>query len=257
MNNTNFNDSVAISYIKATESNPYQRVIVCNHLFDSMGDISNMNILDVGCGFGRHIKYIIDNSSSFNRLVGIDKSNDQINKCIDTFKVIDRGNLQFYSADIIDNTIFSILDKNTFDIVYNNFVISYCANTKEIEIFLKNCYELLNPGGKFILIYNNHKNGLLNNPKVYDILRAGARPLTENGEFYEGCPIESIMSSDCKVILNFYSEELLTSIMNELGFKDFQVRNVYLKEKILEFYSKEELDIIIDSKIFVMITGIK
>jgi len=257
MNNSNFDDSVATNYLKATESNPYQRVIVCNHLLDSIGDISNMKILDVGCGFGRHIKYIIDNSSSFNRLVGIDKSNNQINKCIDTFKVIDKGNVEFYNVDIIDNTVFSILDKNTFDIVYNNFVISYCANSKEVEIFIRNCYELLKPGGKFILIFNNHKNGLLKNPKVYDIMRAGARPLTANGEFYEGCPIESIMSSDCKVILNFYSEKLITSIMNEIGFKDTQIKNVYLKEKILETYTNEELDIIMYSEIFVMITGIK
>jgi SAM-dependent methyltransferase len=257
MNNTNYDNSVVNDYQKATESNPYQRVIVCSHLLDSMEEISNKDILDVGCGFGRHIKYILNNSNSFNRLVGIDKSEDQIKKCIDTLKYMNNNKLEFYTSDIVDDEIFIILNKNSFDLVYNNFVISYCADTQEVKKFLKNCYELLKPGGKFILIYNSHKNGLLNNPKVYDILKAGARPLTEDGEFYEGCPMESIMSSDCRVVLNFYSDDYVTNLMNNLGFKEVKVKNVYLKDRALEAYSQEELDVIIDSKIFIMITGIK
>lgn len=255
MKNTNYNYSIINDYQAATENNPYQRVIVTPHLLDSMGDISHKSILDVGCGFGRHIKFILQNSSSFDRIVGIDKSEDQIMKCKETFRL--NSKLEFHTADISSDNIFQILEKNSFDIIYNNFVITYCADINEVEKFLKNCFDLLNKGGKFILIYNNHKNGLEINKKVYDVLKADARPLTENSQFYEGCPMESIMSKDCSVKLNYFSDEFIADTMKRLGYSDVEVKNIYLKEKAMVGYSQQEVDVIIDSRIFILITAKK
>jgi len=112
--NTNYNNSIINEYQKATENNPYQRVIVTTRLLDNLGDVSDKSILDIGYGFGRHIGYLLEYSERFNRIVGIDKSNDQIELCKEKLKMND---VEFYVADIINETVFEILTKESFDIV--------------------------------------------------------------------------------------------------------------------------------------------
>jgi len=69
--------------------------------------------------------------------------------------------------------------------------------------------------------------------------------------------MESIMSKDCSVILNFYSDEYLVAEMKNIKFVNIEVKNVYLKDRALEAYGLDDLNIIIDSKIFILIKASK
>ncbi len=108
------------------------------------------DLLEVGCGEGRGVETLLGQLDSF---LGIDK----IQEVIDALRLkYPQG--QFSQANIPP---FNDLNANTFDTVVSFQVIEHIEDD---ELFLKEIYRVLKPGGKAIISTPNIRHTLSRNP---------------------------------------------------------------------------------------------
>lgn len=108
------------------------------------------NLLEVGCGEGRGVEVLLEHVDSF---LGIDK----IQEVIDVLKV-KYPVAQFSQANIPP---FKGLDSNSYDTVVSFQVIEHIHDD---ELFLREIYRILKPGGKAIISTPNIRHTLSRNP---------------------------------------------------------------------------------------------
>ena len=136
-------------------------------LFELIGDVINLSILDLGCGAGGHDRKLIELGAK--RVLGIDLSKNMINEAINS-----------NNSNKIDYRIMSMNDidtiSETFDLVVSSLAIHYI---EDYDSLCKKVYNLLNDGGRFIFscghpmdscaILNDYSNNYieLNGKKYY------------------------------------------------------------------------------------------
>lgn len=112
-------------------------------LFNLIGNVENLSILDLGCGTGKHDRKLIELGAK--RVLGIDLSNNMINEAIkDTNS--DKIEYRVMSMDDIDK-----IDEK-FDMVVSSLAIHY---VQDYDALCKKVYNLLNDGGRFIFSYGH------------------------------------------------------------------------------------------------------
>src|SRR5262249_37851160 len=105
---------------------------------------SNAAILDLGCGAGRHSKYLA--AQGF-RVTGIDLSGESIREA----KSSERPGLQFFQHDM--RVPFGT---NTMDYIFNFFTsFGYFADPAEHLMVVRNIADALKTGGRLVLDYLN------------------------------------------------------------------------------------------------------
>ena len=107
-------------------------------LFELIGNVENLSILDLGCGTGGHDRKLMNMGAK--KVVGSDLSNNMINEAI---KNNSSDNIEYkvMSMDDIDK-----LDEK-FDMVVSSLAIHYVP---DYDGLCKRVYNLLNDGGRFI-----------------------------------------------------------------------------------------------------------
>ena len=136
-------------------------------LFELIGDVTNLSILDLGCGAGGHDRKLIELGAK--RVLGIDLSKNMINEAINS-----------NNSNKIEYRIMSMNDIDTisekFDLVVSSLAIHYI---EDYDSLCKKVYNLLNDGGRFIFscghpmdscaILNDYSNNYieLNGKKYY------------------------------------------------------------------------------------------
>jgi len=112
-------------------------------LLDELTPPANASMLDLGCGAGRHAKYLA--SKAF-KVTGLDLSASSIR----TAKKFE-SNLHFARHDMRNP-----FGKNSFDYVFNFFTsFGYFKNEEENHQVIRNVYDALKPGGLLVLDYLN------------------------------------------------------------------------------------------------------
>lgn len=101
-------------------------------------DFKDKTVLDLGCGYGWHCKYAIENQA--NSVLGIDLSEKMIEEA-----------LKRNADSKIDYQVCNLLDyeypSSVFDIVLSNLVLHYIEDLNSIY---KNVFQTLKKGGTFI-----------------------------------------------------------------------------------------------------------
>ena len=107
-------------------------------LFELIGDVNNLSILDLGCGTGGHDRKLAGLGAK--RVLGIDLSNNMINEA--------KKNT---TSDNIEYRVMSMINIDTldekFDLVVSSLAIHYI---EDYDGLCKKVYNLLNEGGRFI-----------------------------------------------------------------------------------------------------------
>ena len=184
----------------------------------------NSKILDVGCGNGELMKYILDNIS--NNIRGLEISKKNVQACIEKGLTVIEGNAE--------------LDLGQFP----NKSFNYVILSQTLQAFLnpeKVLYELLRVGKKAIVTIPNFGHWKVR----MDLLFKGTMPVTENlpNEWYNTpnlhmCTIKDffhfVKSKDIKIFKSLALNNLNSSIINEsnLGVKNlFADLGIFLIEK--------------------------
>jgi len=145
------------------------------------------SMLDLGCGAGRHAKYLA--SKGFN-VKGIDLSFSSIRQA----KKSETLNLQFHQQDM--RTPFG---NNRFDYVFNFFTsFGYFKNDEDNHRVIENIYRSLKPGGILVMDYINiawcEKRLVAEEKKEIDGIAYYITRWTDNKNFYKKVLIEDIQA---------------------------------------------------------------
>jgi len=113
-------------------------------LLQELVPVANSTILDLGCGAGRHAKYLA--TKGFD-VTGLDLAASSIRAANEYRK----ANLRFARHDMRDP-----FGKNCFDYVFNFFTsFGYFTNDAENHKVIRNIYQALKPGGLLVMDYLN------------------------------------------------------------------------------------------------------
>lgn len=154
----------------------------------------NINILDVGCGYGTFLKCAKE--IGLNAL-GIDVSEHAVSVAKEKYKL-----------DAVFSTLFEFQSKIKFDVVHMNHVFEHFTNPKGA---LDKVKELLKPGGILVMeVPNQFKN-------IYDILRYMLKTPVKSRYFSLQHPF-------------FWSEKSLRKILSPNGFEILKIRTYDRKD---------------------------
>jgi len=113
-------------------------------LMDELDPPANATMLDLGCGAGRHAKWLA--AKGFD-VTGLDLAASSIR----TAKKYEKTNLRFAKQDMRDP-----FGKNQFDYVFNFFTsFGYFKNDEDNHNVIRNICNALKPGGLLVLDYLN------------------------------------------------------------------------------------------------------
>ncbi|MBX9621584.1 MAG: class I SAM-dependent methyltransferase [Alphaproteobacteria bacterium] len=242
--------NITDSYTKTKEFR-FNNYVVTPHVMDTIGNVDGKALLDIGCGFGRYLELFSKQNPL--KLVGCDISNHQIEVCK---KALKDKNIKYYVLDFLDSDTPTTLGQNEYDIVYSIFVILYIDNLEKLQIFIENSYKCLKKGGKFLICTLDISSASAY-PEVFEILKYPTKPLTEDGKYIDGCPVETGLTEDCILTTYHRNFSTLKKLMETAGFKDIKKSDIFLDEIALQAFTKKELDIIKKSNILSLIEAEK
>ncbi|CAG9621308.1 class I SAM-dependent methyltransferase [Sutcliffiella rhizosphaerae] len=107
-------------------------------LKEMIPSIENKHVLDLGCGYGWHCKYMIDQQAS--SVIGVDISEKMLTKARE---INSHSNITYQNMPIEDISF----EKNQFDLVFSSLAFHYLESFKAVCEKVYNC---LKKGGFFV-----------------------------------------------------------------------------------------------------------
>ena len=158
-----------------------------DELLMELKPLANSTMLDLGCGAGRHAKYLA--SKGF-RVKGIDLAFSSIQ----TAKRSERFNLQFHQQDM--RTPFG---NSRFDYVFNFFTsFGYFKDEEDNHKVISNIFNALKPGGVLVMDYINvawsEKRLVPAEEKEIDGIAYHLTRWTDDKNFYKKIVIDDIQA---------------------------------------------------------------
>ncbi len=133
-------DPIAKKYIEAQEN------FYAKHPDDSrrmlreqLGDVSGRRVLDLGCGAGRDVAWLLSQGAD---AIGVDPSAKMLEHGQERFPTIN-GHVQQVGVDDLATTFAS----STFDLVMSRYAIHYA---QDIQALFRSVHQVLKPGGLFV-----------------------------------------------------------------------------------------------------------
>jgi len=116
-------------------------------LFDEFKPYVDQRIIEIGCGLGNMVRHFLDREL----IVGTDISGDCIREVRQIFAHC--YNTEFYAMSITDDQILHLANKNLDTAISLNVF----EHIKDDETAIQHVWQLLKPGGTFILIIPAHE----------------------------------------------------------------------------------------------------
>ncbi len=107
-------------------------------LKEMLPDLEGKKILDLGCGYGWHCRYIIENGAA--SVIGIDISEKMLKKAQEINQL---DGIKYKNVPLEDVHF----ECETFDMVFSSLTLHYIEHYSTL---LDNIYKWLNPGGRFV-----------------------------------------------------------------------------------------------------------
>ena len=162
-------------------------------LMDELKPPANSKMLDLGCGAGRHAKWLA--AKGFD-VAGLDLAASSIRSA----KKYEKTNLRFAKHDMRDP-----FGNNHFDYVFNFFTsFGYFKNDEENNKVIRNIYHALKPGGSLVLDYLNvawcEDRMIPEETKEIDGIVYHISRWTDEGFFYKKIAIEDLPAGQSEFV---------------------------------------------------------
>ena len=197
-------------------------------LMDELMPPANSKMLDLGCGAGRHAKWLA--AKGFD-VTGLDLAASSIRSA----KKYEETNLRFAKHDMRDP-----FGKNHFDYVFNFFTrFGYFKNDDENHQVIRNIHQALKPGGILVLDYLNvawcEIRLVAEETKEIDGIVYHISRWTDERFFYKKIAIENMPAGQSEFV-----EQVAKFDLNDFGHM-FE-RNGLKLEKVFGDYQLNEYD---------------
>ncbi|HET6769563.1 MAG TPA: class I SAM-dependent methyltransferase [Chitinophagaceae bacterium] len=197
-------------------------------LMDELNPSANSTMLDLGCGAGRHAKWLA--AKGFD-VTGLDLAASSIRSA----EKHERTNLRFAKHDMRDP-----FGKNSFDYVFNFFTsFGYFKNDEDNRRVIRNIYHALKPGGSLVMDYLNvvwcEDRLVAEETKEIDGIVYHISRWTDERFFYKKIAIENMQSAQSEFV-----EQVAKFDLNDFGYL-FE-RNGLRLEKVYGDYRLNEYD---------------
>ena len=187
-------------------------------LYRILGDLTDLSILDLGCGDGLHCRWLKKNGAA--RVLGVDFSEAMIAKAQQNEKDEPLG-----SRYLVHDAMTLDLNESPFDAVVAMWSIDHAKNYQELETFCRVAYRHLAPGGQFV--------GMTENPEMRAELlgsayrRYGFVGHVESETLRDGDPIrwEYLNSDGTKnfdLVVQYFTAETYVKAFASAGFVEFK-----------------------------------
>lgn len=197
-------------------------------LIEELKPSTNSRMLDLGCGAGRHAKWLA--AKGFD-VTGLDLAASSIRSA----KNYEKTNLRFAKHDMRDP-----FGKNSFDYVFNFFTsFGYFKNDEENHKVIRNIHHALKPGGSLVLDYLNvawcEDRLVAEETREIDSIVYHISRWTDEEFFYKKIAIENMPPAQSEFI-----EQVAKFDLNE--FDDMFERNGLKLEKVCGDYHLNKYD---------------
>lgn len=133
------NEEFFTNYLSFRENSPDTNILEFNSIMSLLPDVSNLNILDIGCGYGNMCKILSDRGAA--SVTGIDISHKMIN-------LATKESLHYKNIKYINDDIYQFQGReNSYDLILSSLCLHYLPET---TIFLKKISSLIKNKGEFI-----------------------------------------------------------------------------------------------------------
>lgn len=173
-----------------------------------MENIKGAKVLDIGCGSGESLEYLLNKGAS--EIWGIDISKEQIEKAKERFPQYKE---HFIVSPMEEETS---IPQDYFDYIISIFSIGY---TSDIQSTFNNAYKYLNENGTFVISWTH--------PFYYCLDMDGDKVVVSKSYFDESSEI--ITKGPDKVNLAQYNL-MISTLINEASKANFYVDRMYEEE---------------------------
>ena len=217
---------------------------------DLIGNVKGNSILDVGCGAGSRIFSLLEAGAK--SAYGIELSQNMLD--IANRRATGRSNVTFIQGDVAE-----MPDLGTrFDLVLSEFVLCYAPNRAVLTKMLKNCFNHMAPGARFIATTSDPWQGtnyLEHNESQKR--KHGVSYSGYNGQLVEAqaTTVEFTVSDhETATATNYwYSPDLYLELMREIGFVDCKIVKATYCPKSLASIADQLTDLIAEPDYFFLI----
>lgn len=113
--------------------------------------IDNLNVLDIGCGNGRFIRFLVDNNVKFNSYLGVDYSKELLK--IAEYNYTLNPNVKFSTINLLKNWDEKIKKLPKFNLIVAFGVTHHLETAESRELFFKTISEIIERSGYIILSF--------------------------------------------------------------------------------------------------------
>jgi len=145
-------DSGALDYRIYVHKN-FSKADFDKWILDNLDLRKGLNVLDIGCGSGKHLFSIADEIGPEGQVVGADISDESLAKCKEKIKETNVQNIKVYKSDLTE--LKENLPSIGYDRALSSFAIYY---TKDKEKTFSDIYDLLKPNGHLFICGPTPKN---------------------------------------------------------------------------------------------------
>lgn len=196
--------------------------VMDNTFYKTVGDITNLNILDIGCGEGHSTRILKKMGCS--KILGIDISKKMINlaKKVEQEKCM---GLKYLCINALD-----IKKIQSFDLITVSLVLHYSKNKNELVRFVKNIFDNLKPNSRAIILNDAGIKENLN----YDFTKYGLTIKPLKNDIDDATPFKvTILGKKHHVsfINYYYSRNTYNRIFERTGFSSVKWHDLSLPEE--------------------------
>jgi ubiquinone/menaquinone biosynthesis C-methylase UbiE len=222
-----FYNNLCEKYLEFQSEFPLAKYVTEPHAYDQIGNVNGKVILDCGCGNGKFIVKLSENKPL--SITGVDISQEQINIAKNSTTDITSCSINLVQGDLTSDHLYKTLGEDTFDLIYSIWVVVHMESLDHLRKYFNNMYKSLKPGGT-VLIYQDdfeaETNTVLSKliPVEFELIKG-------KGLFEDGALIKVTYGDAFSYAEYYWSPKRLINIMNDVGFKNIERVNPYLKNE--------------------------